>query len=162
MSTSNPATSENQLPVSSDSSNRINVALGEDGGDGSVQERRLGARSTSVSPSSTSARTESIWAQDLNDTNGGKRLPESAKEERVDIAPPSSSDSSDGRNVLLVGWDGPEDPENPKKYVFQVHLIIYHVPMRLFSPTLVGCTEENGLRLSSFRRSLLSAQFHPP
>jgi hypothetical protein len=29
-----------------------------------------------------------------------------------------SKDSTSSSNVIVVDWEGPNDPENPKKYVF--------------------------------------------
>lgn len=34
----------------------------------------------------------------------------------VALAPPSSIQASDDR-ILTVDWDGPDDPENPRKFV---------------------------------------------
>ena len=55
-----------------------------------------------------------------------KPLTDSSSELKRDIDPPIPSSASQARtviddedtNLVLVDWDGPDDPKNPKKYVF--------------------------------------------
>ena len=42
--------------------------------------------------------------------------PEAAPDRGIDNAPsPRAQDAQGGQDVIIVNWDGPNDPENPKK-----------------------------------------------
>lgn len=63
----------------------------------------------------------------------------------------------DSEDVLIVDWDGPDDPQNPKKYVYYL--------LRLQTNLIrsaAGPTSTNGLLQLSSHVLLLSALCHPP
>jgi len=63
----------------------------------------------------------------------------------------------DNTSVLIVDWDGPNDPQNPKKYVVSAK----QHSCRAYSSCTVGAIDANGLQQLSYHRLLSSVQFHP-
>jgi hypothetical protein len=69
--------------------------------------------------------TENVMSLHPNDAHEeqGKTRPISTLTENHLLPPSSTHDLDD--HVLTVDWDGPDDPENPRKYV------VHHLPFRI-------------------------------
>lgn len=73
-------------------------------------------------------------------TLAGERLPEDPTLRSQDQ---SESQAEMESKVLWIDWDGPGDPQNPKKYV-----VAHENPSVSFNPPLAGLTGKNGRRQS--------------
>ena len=66
-----------------------------------------------VSYISTTEKDMSLNHNSVHDEHSGTHLPSALTPSH--LSPPSSTRASDDR-ILTVDWDGPDDPENPRKY----------------------------------------------
>jgi hypothetical protein len=68
----------------------------------------------------------------------------------VRVSAPGSTRASDDR-ILTVDWDGPDDPENPRKYALDIYIFSAFAPTDYFH--VVGASARSGKQQSSCLRS---------
>ena len=129
-----------------------------------TDHNRLAPPSTSSSASPTIHEEPGVTSPvDIEDTDpniADKRLNEKTKG-----LPASDTQAED--DVLVVNWEGPDDPENPKKCVNLPSLICVNLLTSVgatahLASSAAGVLGENGLRPLSSRPLHLSALFPPP
>jgi hypothetical protein len=102
-------------------------------------------------------------------TDGGQGiLAPASKSDHIPEQSPSQKSCNTGNDellattsdtdVLIVDWDGPNDPQNPKKCVVSAEQYGHCA----YSSCTVGVIDANGPRHLSYHPLLSSVQFRPP
>jgi len=71
---------------------------------------------------------------------------------------PAKTSADEDSNTLIVDWEGPDDPENPKKRVLEDRIFQYSSSSERFA---AGLCVGSGWRHSLFLLLLSSVQYHP-